>query len=57
MKIRDLGDSFSNAINISNNAGISECPSMTVSSNSSLFVVWQDKSLGNNEALSTKINL
>jgi hypothetical protein len=57
MKSRDLGDSFSEAINISNNAGISECPSMTVSSNSSLFVVWQDKSLGNNEALSTKINL
>ncbi len=57
MKSQDLGDSFSEAINISNNAGISECPSMTVPSNNSLFVVWQDKSLGNNEALSTKINL
>ena len=57
VKSQDLGDSFNEAINISNNAGISECPSMTVSSNSSLFVVWQDKSLGNNEALSTKINL
>jgi len=57
MKSQYLGDSFNEAINISNNAGISECPSMTVSSNSSLFVVWQDKSLGNNEALSIKINL
>ena len=57
MKSQDLGDSFNEAINISNNAGISECPSMTVSSNNRLNVVWQDKSLGNNEALSTKINL
>ena len=57
VKSQGLGDSFNEAINISNNAGISECPSMAVSSNSSLFVVWQDKSLGNNEALSTKINL
>jgi len=57
MRSQDMGDSFSEAINISNNAGISECPSMTVSSDTDLFIVWQDKSPGNNEALSTKMNL
>ncbi len=57
MRSQDMGDSFSESVNISNNAGISECPSMTVPSDNSLFVVWQDKSPGNNEALSTKTNL
>lgn len=57
MRSQDMGDSFSESVNISNNSGISECPSMTVSSDNKLFVVWQDKSLGNNEALSTKTNL
>ena len=58
----DDGNTFTSAINISNNPGISECPSLTVLSgkeggNDSLFVVWQDKSPGNNEALSTTISL
>ncbi len=58
----DDGNTFTSAINISNNHGISECPSLTVLSgkeggNDSLFVVWQDKSPGNNEALSTTISL
>ena len=54
-----MGDSFfSESVNISNNVGISECPSMTIlSSDDKLFVVWQDRSPGNNEALSTKTNL
>ena len=53
----DQGNTFSNATKISNNAGISECPSMTIPSDNSLFLVWQDKSPGNNEVFSTKINL
>ena len=59
MGSQDMGDSFlSESVNISNNAGISECPSMTVlSAENKLFVIWQDRSPGNNEALSTKINL
>ena len=50
---QDQGNTFSNATNISNNAGISECPSMTILPDNSLFVVWQDKSSGNNEVFST----
>ena len=58
MRSQDMGDSFSESVNISNNSGISECPSMTVSSSDNkLFMTWQDKSPGNNEALSTKTNL
>ena len=53
----DQGNTFSNATKISNNAGISECPSMTIPSDNSLFLVWQDKSPGNNEVFSTKIDL
>ena len=59
MGSQNMGDSFfSESVNISNNVGISECPSMTIlSSDDKLFVVWQDRSPGNNEALSTKTNL
>jgi hypothetical protein len=58
MRSPDMGDTFSESVNISNNAGISECPSMTIlSSDNKLFVIWQDRSPGNNEALSTKTNL
>ncbi|WP_134484081.1 sialidase family protein [Candidatus Nitrosocosmicus franklandus] len=59
MGSQNMGDSFfSESVNISNNAGISECPSMTIlSSDNKLFVVWQDRSPGNNEALSIKTNL
>ena len=54
----DGGNTYTSAINISNNLGISECPSLTViptneGYDNSLFIVWQDKSPGNNEALST----
>jgi hypothetical protein len=54
---KDQGNTFSDATNISNNGGISECPSMTIPSDNSLFLVWQDRSPGNNEVFSTKINL
>jgi hypothetical protein len=59
MESQNMGESFSESVNISNNDGISECPSMTIlsSDNNKLFVVWQDRSPGNNEALSTKTNL
>ena len=62
MRSPDGGNTFTSAINLSNNPGISECPSMTVLSNikgdnNSLFIVWQDRSPGNNEALSTNISL
>ena len=58
MRSQDMGNTFSESVNISNTAGISECPSMTVSSSDNkLFMTWQDKSPGNNEALSTEINL
>ena len=52
-----MGNSFNGAMNISNNLGISECPSMTVTSDNDLFLVWQDKTTGNNEAFSTTIHL
>ncbi|MDQ2685275.1 MAG: hypothetical protein M3Y25_05465 [Thermoproteota archaeon] len=62
MSSPDGGDTFTSAFNISNNPGVSECPSLTVvpgsvdgNSSSRLFVVWQDNSPGNNEALSTSI--
>jgi hypothetical protein len=51
---QDMGNTFTQSVNISNNAGISECPSMTVPSDNKLFVVWQDKSPGNNEAFAIK---
>ena len=54
---QDQGNTFSDATNISNNGGISECPSMTIPSDNSLFLVWQDRSPGNNEVFSTKIDL
>ncbi|MGD9673667.1 MAG: sialidase family protein [Candidatus Nitrosocosmicus sp.] len=57
MRSQDGVNTLDESINISNNAGVSECPSMTVSSDNELFVVWQDRFPGNNEAFSTKINL
>jgi hypothetical protein len=57
VRSQDGGNSFTDATNISNNAGISECPSMTVLPNNVLFVVWQDKSAGNNEVFAIKQTL
>lgn len=57
MRSQDDGNSFSESINISNNLGISECPSMTFISDEDLLTTWQDKSTGNNEAFLTKLNI
>lgn len=39
---------FAQPVNLSSNEGISECPSIAVSG-SSIFVVWEDRTAGNNE--------
>lgn len=44
------GITFTEPVNVSNNAGISECPSIAVSG-SNIFVVWEDRTAGNNEIL------
>ncbi len=57
MKSLDRGNTFSSAVNISNNAGVSECPSIAVSLGNGIFLTWQDNTSGNNEVFSTKITL
>jgi hypothetical protein len=57
MKSLDRGNTFSGAVNISNNSGVSECPSIAVSLGNDIFLTWQDNTPGNNEVLSTKITL
>lgn len=47
------GSTFTEPVNVSNNAGISECPSIAVSGDS-IFVVWEDRTAGNNEILYAK---
>jgi hypothetical protein len=50
----DNGDTFSQiTTNLSNNSEFSECPSIAVSAND-LYVIWQDRTPGNNEILFTK---
>ena len=52
----DNGDTFSQITNnLSRNLDISECPSIAASANN-LYVVWQDRTPGNNEILFTKAN-
>jgi hypothetical protein len=51
----DGGANFNELINISNNEGFSECPSLSVSDNGDLNIVWEDRTPGNNEVFSTKI--
>ena len=47
-------DIFQKAVNISNNSGVSECPSLAASGNN-LYMTWEDNSPGNHEILfSTK---
>jgi hypothetical protein len=50
----DNGNTFSQTTtNLSNNSEFSECPSVASSANN-IYVIWQDKTPGNNEALFTK---
>ncbi len=50
----DNGDTFSQTTtNLSNNSEFSECPSIAASANN-VYVIWQDRTPGNNEALFTK---
>jgi hypothetical protein len=52
---QDIGNTFGTIKNISNNEGISECPSIAISQNN-IYVVWQDDTSQNKEILlSTKI--
>lgn len=49
------GTSIDKAINVSNNTGISECPSITVSRNG-IHMVWEDDTTGNHEVLYTRLS-
>jgi hypothetical protein len=44
------GTALNKAINLSSNLGISECPSITVTSNG-IHMVWEDDTTGNHEVL------
>jgi hypothetical protein len=51
----DNGATFTNINeNISNNEGISECTSISVSENNNVYVAWEDYTYGNHEILFTK---
>ena len=50
----DNGDTFSKAINISNNSGVSECPSIAIYNNK-IYLTWEDITPGNHEVLSAVI--
>jgi len=49
-KSNNNGTGLNKDINLSNNLGISECPSITVSSNG-IHLVWEDDTTGNHEVL------
>ena len=49
-KSNDRGHIIGSPINLSNNPGFSECPSITVSSNA-IHLVWEDDTTGNLEVL------
>jgi hypothetical protein len=51
------GNAFSQTTtNLSNNSEFSECPSIAASANN-IYVIWQDRTSGNNEALFTKAKI
>jgi len=52
---RDGGNSFGNILNISNNYGTSECPSIAISKDK-IHIVWEDDTLGNHEVFYKSIN-
>ncbi|MGI0019354.1 MAG: sialidase family protein [Nitrososphaera sp.] len=49
----DGGRTFAKAANLSNNAGISECPTVSTAGNQ-IFVSWEDLTTGNHEILYAK---
>ena len=49
------GTSIDKPVNVSNNTGISECPSITVSKNG-IHMVWEDETTGNHEVLYTRLS-
>jgi len=49
------GTSIDKPINVSNNTGISECPSITVSRNG-IHMVWEDDTTGNHEVLYKRLS-
>jgi hypothetical protein len=49
----DGGRTFAKAANLSNNAGISECPTISISG-TDIFVSWEDLTTGNHEILYAK---
>lgn len=53
----DNGDTFNQIMtNLSNNSEFSECSAIAASANN-IYVIWQDKTPGNNEALFTKAKI
>ena len=51
-KSLDKGLTFPHGyVNISNNLGISECTSISVSEDKTVYVAWEDEILGNHEIL------
>jgi hypothetical protein len=53
-KSTDGGTTFSQTVDLSNNDGISECPSIAATEGN-LHIVWQDKTAGNNEVFYKQI--
>jgi hypothetical protein len=53
-KSTDRGITFSQTVDLSNNDGISECPSIAATEGN-LHIVWQDKTAGNNEVFYKQI--
>jgi hypothetical protein len=49
------GTSIYKSINVSNNIGVSECPSITVST-SGIHMIWEDDTTGNHEVLYKRLN-
>jgi predicted RNA-binding protein with PIN domain len=55
-KSTDKGTTFIDAKNLSNNNGVSECPSIAISGNNR-YLVWEDLTPGNHEILFSRIML
>ena len=55
VRSRDGGNTFDDIMNISNNHGTSECPSIAISKDK-IHIVWEDDTLGNHEVFYKSIN-